>query len=230
LITSYLQGVANLNGVTSPAVVDLLGLLAYGELASFEQMATDAQKAPSLFEKAEMSKFASVEFEHYKSICTRLTGLGVDPLDAMQPFAAALDAYHAQLVPSNWHEGLVKSYIGEGIAADFYREVLNYLDPQTAELVEDVLADDGLADFAVERIRQACENDSIMAGRLALWGRRMMGEMIAQAGQVATKQVALAELFISTESTNSTAEDLTGLVNRLTVGHARRMDVLGFAS
>jgi hypothetical protein len=177
-----------------------------------------------------MSKFASVEFEHYKSICTRLTGLGVDPLDAMQPFAAALDAYHAQLVPSNWHEGLVKSYIGEGIAADFYREVLNYLDPQTAELVEDVLADDGLADFAVERIRQACENDSIMAGRLALWGRRMMGEMIAQAGQVATKQVALAELFISTESTNSTAEDLTGLVNRLTVGHARRMDVLGFAS
>jgi len=230
LITSYPQGVANLNGVTSPAVVDLLGLLAYGELASFEQMATDAQNAPTLFEKAEMSKFASGEFEHYKSICTRLTGLGVDPLDAMQPFATALDAYHAQLVPSDWYEGLVKSYIGEGIAADFYREVSSFLDPQTAQLVEEVLADNGLADFAVERIRQACENDSILAGRLALWGRRMMVVMIAQAGQVATKQVALAELFISSESSDSIVDDLTGLVNRLTVGHARRMDVLGFAS
>jgi hypothetical protein len=58
----------------------------------------------------------------------------------------------------------------------------------------------------------------------------MMGEMIAQAGQVATHRTALAELFISSEPNELSAEEVTGLVNRLTVGHARRMDVLGFAS
>lgn len=216
--------------MTSPAVVDLLGLLAYGELASFEQMGSDAQNAPTLHDKAEMSKFASHEFENYQRICSRLTGLGVDPLAAMQPFTAALDAYHAQLVPSNWLESLVKSYIGEGIAADFYREVSKYLDAETAQLVDQVLADTGLADFAVDRIRQACENDSVTAGRLALWGRRMMGEMIAQAATVAKERSALAELFVSSENIDSVVEELNGLVNRLTVGHARRMDVLGFAS
>ena len=215
--------------MTSPAVVDLLGLLAYGELSSFEQMAADAQKAPSLQDKANMSKFATGEFEHYERICNRLVSLGADPLEAMGPFVNALDAYHAQLIPSNWLEGLVKSYIGEGIASDFYREVSKFLDKETAELVDEVLSDNGLADFAIERIRHACANDSITAGRLALWGRRMMGEMIAQAGQVATARSALSELFITTEPT-SAIDDLSGLVNRLTVGHARRMDVLGFAS
>lgn len=216
--------------MTSPAVIDLLGLLAYGELSSFEQMAADAQKAPSLQDKAQMANFASGEFEHYNRIISRLKGLGVDPVDAMKPFAGALDAYHNQLVPSNWLEGLVKSYIGEGIASDFYREVSKFLDKETAELVEEVLSDNGFADFAIERIRQASENDAIMAGRLALWGRRMMGEMIAQAALVAKERMSLAELFISSEPSESLVEDLNGLVNRLTVGHARRMDVLGFAS
>ena len=216
--------------MTSPAVIDLLGLLAYGELSSFEQMAADAQKAPSLPDKAQMATFASGEFEHYNRIISRLKGLGVDPVDAMKPFAGALDAYHNQLVPSNWLEGLVKSYIGEGIASDFYREVSKFLDKETAELVEEVLSDNGFADFAIERIRQASENDAIMAGRLALWGRRMMGEMIAQAALVAKERMSLAELFISSEPSESLVEDLNGLVNRLTVGHARRMDVLGFAS
>ena len=86
--------------MTSPAVVDLLGLLAYGELASFGHMAADAQNAPSLYDKAQMSKFATVEHDNYNSICARLTALGVDPITAMQPFSTALDAYHAQLIPS----------------------------------------------------------------------------------------------------------------------------------
>jgi hypothetical protein len=204
-----------------------LGLLACNELASFDQMAADAQNALSLRDKAKMSKFAARKYKNYKKISSKLKGLGVDPIAAMEPFTDAVNAYHEQLTPSTWLEGLVKSYIGEGIAADFYREVSQYLDKETNELVEEVLADKGFADFAVERIRQACESDPVTAGRLALWGRRMMGEMIAQAGQVATTRNQLAHLFISSESV---ADELSGLVNRLTVGHARRMDVLGFAS
>jgi hypothetical protein len=42
--------------------------------------------------------------------------------------------------------------------------------------------------------------------------------------------MTLAQLFASDEPSNSLADDLNGLLNRLTVGHARRMDVLGFAS
>lgn len=216
--------------MSNPAVINLLGLLAYGELTSFEEMARGARHAPNVLDKAEMSKFATGEFAHYDKIEKRLTSLGADPVAAMEPFVSAVNGYHAQLEPSNWLEGLVKLYIGEGITADFYRAVSSYLDSETADLVEEVLTDNGLADFAIERIRAACEDDSVTAGRLALWGRRMMGEMIAQAGQVAIAQTEIAELFISKDSDSSIGDDITALVNKLTVGHARRMDVLGFAS
>ena len=214
----------------SNAVVDLLGLLAYSELSSFEQMSADAQTAPNLNDKAQMSKFASHEYENYEKICKKLKSLGVNPIDAMQPFTAPLDGYHKQLIPSSWNESLVKSYIGEGIAADFYREVSKYLDQETANLVDAVIADDGLTDFAVSNIRLACENDSVTAGRLALWGRRMMGEMIAQAANVAKQRNSFADLLLANESNESIPAALDSLLNRLTVGHARRMDVLGFAS
>ena len=62
----------------------------------------------------------------------RLTELGVDPAEAMAPFVAALDAFHESTRPSTWLEGLVKAYVGDGLAADFYREIAAFLRPATA--------------------------------------------------------------------------------------------------
>ena len=42
----------------------------------------------------------------------------------MKPF----DAFHAHTAPRDWLEGLVKAYVGDGLAADFYREIAAFLD------------------------------------------------------------------------------------------------------
>ncbi|NED87745.1 tRNA 2-methylthio-N6-isopentenyl adenosine(37) hydroxylase MiaE-like protein, partial [Streptomyces sp. SID11233] len=91
------------------AVVDLLGALAYGELAAFERLAEDAKLAPSLKDKAELAKMASAEFHHFEKLRDRLTEIDAEPAEAMQPFATALDAFHQQTAPSDWLEGLVKA-------------------------------------------------------------------------------------------------------------------------
>jgi hypothetical protein len=59
-----------------------------------------------------------------------------------------------------------------------------------------------------------------------------MGEMISQATLVAGSRPALQELFLRPPAGEiaMTATELTAMVNRLTVGHAKRMDVLGLAS
>ena len=56
------------------------------------------------------------------------------PEAARQPF----DAFHARTAPSDWLEGLVKAYVGDGIATDFYREVSAYLDASTRDLARDL--------------------------------------------------------------------------------------------
>ena len=114
-------------GGPARAVVDLLGALAYGELTAFERLAEDAQLAPTLADKAALAGMAAAEFGHFERLPDRLAELGADPAEAMEPFVAALDAFHEQHPPEHWLEGLVKAYVGDGIAADFYREIAAFL-------------------------------------------------------------------------------------------------------
>ena len=53
----------------------------------------------------------------------------------MQAFQASFDSFHAHTAPSDFYEGLIKAYVGDGLAADFYREIAAYLDPETREVI-----------------------------------------------------------------------------------------------
>lgn len=213
--------------MSSRADIDLLGALAYGELLSFQRITADATIAPSLASKVELAKIAVAEYEHFNLLCQRLTELGADPVVAMQPFVAPLDQMDQELTPRDWLEGLLKVYVGEGIVADFYREMSGQLDVETAKLVEQVLRDVGHSEFTIRHIKIAIAEDAKVAGRLALWGRRLMGEMISQATLVSAARPELHTLFLDAVRA---ADDMSGLINRLTVGHARRMDAIGLAS
>src|SRR5205823_5141301 len=131
---------------------------------------------------------------HFQLLRGQIARMDATPEQAMLPFVEPLDAFHARTAPSDWLEGLVKAYVGDGIAADFYRAVAELLDPQTRQLVLDVLADTGHADFVTSRVRAAIDADPAVAGRLALWARRLVGEALAQAHRVAAERAPLARL------------------------------------
>jgi hypothetical protein len=213
------------------AVVDLLGVLGLGELTAFERLAADAEMAPTIADKAALAAMAVAEFHHFERLRNRLTELGVDPDDAMVPFQEPLEAFHDHTAPSNWLEGLVKAYVGDGIAADFYREVAAYLDEDTSSLVLEVLEDTGHADFAVERVRAAIAADPKVAGRLALWGRRLVGEALSQAQRVAAERDSLSALIAG--GVDRPGMDLAAIGHvfaRLTENHAKRMTALGLSA
>ena len=117
------------------AVVDLLGALAYGELTAFSRLAADADLAPTQPYKAALAGLAVAEFHHYEALTASLREMGVDPEEAMPPFIGPIDAFHDRTRPTGWLEGLVKAYVGDGIATDFYREISAYVDPATQNLV-----------------------------------------------------------------------------------------------
>ena len=47
-------------------VVDLLGMLAYGQLVAFDRMAADAKLAPDLPRRAVLSEMAGSEIANYR--------------------------------------------------------------------------------------------------------------------------------------------------------------------
>lgn len=208
-------------------VVDLLGLLAYASLVAFFRLADDAALAVSLSDKADLAGMAVAQFGHFGLLRERLSELGADPQLAMAPFVEPIDAFHARTASSDWLEGLIKAYVGDGIADDFYRVVAQLLDQSTRSLVLTVLADTGHAQFAIARVREAIAADPAVAGRLALWARRLVGEALSQAQRVAAEREPLARLLAG----GSAAQlgEIGRMFAALTDAHAQRMAALGLA-
>ncbi|MEV0601167.1 ferritin-like fold-containing protein [Streptomyces sp. NPDC050315] len=212
------------------AVIDLLGALAYGELAAFERLAEDAKLASTTDDKAALAKMATAEFHHFERLRERLAQIDAEPNAAMEPFAAALDEFHRQTAPSDWLEGLVKAYVGDSIASDFYREVAARLDSDTKELVLGVLDDTGHASFAVEKVRAAIEADPRVGGRLALWARRLMGEALSQAQRVVADRDALSTMLVGGVADGFDLAEVGRMFSRITEAHTKRMAALGLAA
>lgn len=211
---------------SEPGVVDLLGVLAYAELSAFLQLAEDAAElAPTLTDRAALGELAVAEYAHFSLLGERLAALGADPERAMEPFVEALDAWHAQTRPGDWLEALVKAYVGTGIALDFYREAARHLDPSIADLVDEVLVDEGRSQFAVERVRAAVKADPAVSGRLALWARRLVGEALSQGQRVAAARPELARLLV--EAVADDQAEISRMFARLTEEHGKRMAALG---
>jgi hypothetical protein len=206
-------------------VVDLLGLLAYASLVAFFRLADDASLAYSLPDKADLGGMAVAQFGHFQLLRQRISDLGADPEQAMAPFVEPIDAFHERTAPSDWLESLVKAYVGDGIAADFYRVVAQVLDPSTRELVLEVLADGGHAQFVIARVREAVGVDPAVAGRLALWARRLLGEALGQAQRVAADREPLARLLGG--GTSAQLGEVGRMFAALTDAHAERMAALG---
>ena len=209
-------------------VVAILGLLGAGEFLAFERLVSESALAPTLAQRVRVADIAQGELGHFHLLRDRLVELGEDPDEVMSEFLPPLERYHEMTAPSDWLEGLVKAYVGDSIATDFYREIGSVLDEETAALVLEVCSELGQTAVVVEEVRAAIERDPRVAGRLALWGRRLIGEMLSQAQTVAAEHDGLANLVMS-ESVASQL-DFLGMLDRLTKAHVARMTALGLAA
>ena len=87
-----------------------------------------------------------------------------------------------------------------------------------------MLADTGHAEFVIARVRAAIEADPRVAGRLALWARRLVGEALGQAQRVAAERAPLARLLTGG---SASLGDIGRMFAALADAHARRMAALG---
>ncbi len=226
-VTATLRGMVS---PTDPPVIDLLGLIAAGELFAFETLARDSALARDLDAKVALGGIACREFGHFREVVDRLRDSGADADAVIASYLPILSEFHTKTAPRDLLEGLLKTYVGDGIAGDFGREIAAYVDPDTREFLDTILTDDGRAEFVVPFVQRSLAQDPGAAGRLALWGRRLMGEALAQAQRVAADRPDLAELVVGgADADGAGLAEFAQMLARMTEAHSDRMRALGLA-
>ena len=118
------------------AVVDLLGAIAYGEISAFERLAEDAKLAPTLQDKVALASDGQRRVRQGRAAARADRRAGRRPVrgDGAVPRCRSTSSTCTPR-PADWLEGLIKAYVGDGLANDFFREIAAYLDPDTRDLV-----------------------------------------------------------------------------------------------
>jgi 1,2-phenylacetyl-CoA epoxidase catalytic subunit len=208
-----------------PGIDKLFALLAYGEVAAFYRLTEEARMAPNLLGRINMALMASAEMNHYEVLREALKRRGVEIVPAMTKYASALENYHRLTTPSTWLEALVKTYVGDALAADFYLEIAGAMPEEVADVVRSVLAETGHSQFVVAEVRAAVTASDRQRHRLALWSRRLLGEAITQAQYVMADHDDLVDLVMA----GGGLAQMTDFFDRLQQTHNTRMQELGLA-
>ena len=209
-----------------PGVNELFAVLAYGEVAAFYRLTDEARMAPDLRGRISMASMAAAEMAHYELLHDALESRGVDVVPTISKYASALDGYHRLTTPSTWLEALVKAYVADALAADFYLQIADGLPDEVADVVRAVMAETGHSQFVVAEVRAAVTKSSRQRSRLALWSRRLLGEAITQAQYVLAEHDELVDLVVSR---GEGLTQLAGFFDRLQRTHDERMRELGLA-
>jgi hypothetical protein len=172
-----------------------------------------------------MARMAAAEMGHFDLVRDTLEARGVDVPAAMTRYAPALEQYHRLTMPSTWLEALVKTYVGDAMAADLYLAIAGSLPDEVADVVRAVLAETGHSQFVVADVRAAVTASSRQRSRLALWSRRLLGEAITQAQYVLAEHDELVDLVV----VGGGLGQLTDFFDRLQRTHDERMRQLGLA-
>lgn len=207
--------------------VPLLGMIAYFELAAFTRLSADSALAPGLATRLELARFARSALDRVDRLATRIAELGGELTAAMPPFGGVLVEFDRRTEPATFDERLLKGFVGYQVADDFVRVLAEGVDEQTRSLVLAVMDDDAHAAMVVGALAQAKAGDPTLGPRLALWGRRLVGESLGVVQRVLADHPEIARLLSHALPGD---EPQARLFARLTAEHTRRMDRLQLAA
>lgn len=218
-----------------PGEVPALALIAAGTLASFARLADDAAHSPELRTRIVLSRMAAADLAPLDRVEQRLAEIGPDAEavdDEIWEFREVLAEYDQRTTPRDWWERLVRTYVGYGVVSDLEVTLAGGLVGESEAVAQEALGSVGLTDYLVATLRPVIDSDPQLAARLALWGRRVVGEAIGIASRLLQAHPELAALAGITGDgvARLTPDQLAPVLNHLTAEHSRRMGRLGLTA
>jgi len=195
------------------------GAAAYAALAELERLVALLPIAPGLADRMAVADVIAQRHGRYRELLGRFGEAGdvksADAQSIMAAAAPALDDARRRVVAADWWEALAAALLGAALTDELFEALVGEPAGAAAELGRDgevpASVDANVAEaWATQRLRAALAEDAVLAARIAMWGRRLVGEAIVLAREFG-------------------GERYPELADSLAVSHARRLEDLGLA-
>lgn len=203
-----------------PEPVTYLAQAAYFQLGIFECLALAMANAPGIHAKENLSAAAGRVLAKHHGLVAEMKRRGSDPGEEMAAFAPSFDHFRRATLGSDWAELLLWCFLTAGFLDDFFIRLAAGLPSDIGPRAAQILGEDEGTNVLVTELQAAIAVDPGLASRLALWGRRLVGDtlLVARSAFHATGDLASDELRIEPVFTE------------LIAAHTRRMDALGLTA
>lgn len=207
-----------------PAIGKLFAVLLAGEYAAFDRLLAESATAPNVAGRIAIARLTAAEIGHFDALAEQVSARGLDPVTEVERYRSVFDKYHRVTTPKTWYETLVKAYVGDGLAADFYTELSGVLPESVHSVIAEVMSATGNSQFARAEVLDAVNRDPALRSPLTLWGRRLLGEAITHTQWVLAAEDQVADLLFANASSLS---GMSGFFDTVAARHATRMSDLG---
>ena len=202
-----------------------LGQAASLQLAVLQQAGQAVRDAPSLESKAQLAEVARIVAERYAALRRLIESSDADPVATMQPFIEETERFTRATSGADWYELLLSLHVTSGLLVDFFVAYAGSLPEAAKGPVLRALERETGQPILFELLQSAIAKNPRLASRLALWGRRLVGDTLLQM-YIAVNggdQSTLADAAPGEGMLEPAFEDLVA-------GHSRRMDALGLTA
>lgn len=206
-------------GELTPELLPFLGQAAYIQLSIFETLTRAIVTAPTAAAKEAVSQVAANSLTKHHGLVAEIKRQGANAGEAMAPYAERIDHYRQVTQGDDWYELVTACYLTAGILDDFFLSLASGLPQPSADRIAEVLSSDAGGDILVGELQAAFDTNPRLASRLALWGRRLVGDTLL-----------VARSALAAAPTAKDEEKLEPVVTEVIAAHTRRMDGLGLTA
>lgn len=204
----------------APGILPFLGLVTYLQLELYQAAARAVAGAPDLKSKEVLARSAGVTLAKHQRLSEEMRRHGHEPHAVMLPYTAGIDRYVERIDTPDWHQHVLSIYLVGGLFDGFFAELAKGLDDKFKSEAVEILLDNSGRDELHELLANEIAVDPPLANRLALWGRRLVGDTL----------LVSREVLSLSEQRDFVASHVEPIFTKLIADHSRRMDSLGLTA
>ncbi len=204
----------------TPPLTEFLGRAAYVQLMLFENLSRALSSAPSTAAKAAIGPAVKLAISKHRALADEITRAGGTVASAMEPYTTEVDLFERTTHGADWFETVMTCYITAGFLDDLFARLAAGLPAESSARIVAIYHSGTAEPLLGELLRDAIGENPRLASRLAMWGRRLVGDTLL-----------LARASLTWGDNHRSDDDRAEPVfTELIAAHTRRMDVLGLTA